>query len=191
MVQINVRQIWLAFLLPKNSIDDVYHFSLVLLGMILIFVIIVLGDLYLVFPVNCNLYSGLALDPVARMAAHWHIPVISSGGPHVQFQNKEIFTTLTRLSFSLNNLGTFIRKLFQLFEWKHVSMIVQDKSSSPLIPLVKETVVDSFENTEQLLDHVSVELHEISRRLQKVNLRSLLMDCAKESRGMNNNNDNG
>ncbi|KAJ6216007.1 hypothetical protein RDWZM_010507 [Blomia tropicalis] len=125
---------------------------------------------------------GLALDPVARMAAHWHIPVISSGGPHVQFQNKEIFTTLTRLSFSLNNLGTFIRKLFQLFEWKHVSMIVQDKSSSPLIPLVKETVVDSFENTEQLLDHVSVELHEISRRLQKVNLRSLLMDCAKESR---------
>ena len=122
---------------------------------------------------------GLALDPVARMAAQWKIPVISSGGPHVQFQNKKIFSTLTRLSFSLQNLGSFVREIFRVFNWTHVSLIVQEKPSTPIIPLVKETIKDAFENNET---DVLVETHEISRSLAKTNLKNLLMECAKEAR---------
>lgn len=39
---------------------------------------------------------GLALDPVARMASHWNIPVFTSGGLQAAFSNKDTFSTLTR-----------------------------------------------------------------------------------------------
>ncbi|KAH7645122.1 guanylate cyclase c-like protein 2 [Dermatophagoides farinae] len=121
---------------------------------------------------------GLALDPVARMASHWRIPVISSGGPQSQFSNKEIFSTLTRLSFSLTNLGSFVIQIFQQFHWKHMAIILQDKTSSSLIPLIKEAIIDMFDTKTD----IEVESHEISRSLAKTNLKNLLIDCAKESR---------
>lgn len=113
------------------------------------------------------------------MAAYWAIPVISSGGPHVQFSNKEIFSTLTRLSFSLTNLGSFVKQIFHVFNWTHMSIIVQEKPSSPLIPLIKETIVDAFDSTET---EVVLEMHEISRLLAKTNLKNLLIECGKEAR---------
>lgn len=115
---------------------------------------------------------------MARMAAHWKIPVISSGGPHVQFSNKEIFSTLTRLSFSLVNLGSFVRQIFDHFKWKHVAIIVQEKPSSPLIPLIKETIIDMFDSNTDII----LESHELSKSLAKTNLKNLLIECAKESR---------
>lgn len=130
-------------------------------------------------PFSGPFLSGLALDPVARMASHWKIPVISSGGPHVQFSNKEIFSTLTRLSFSLTNLGSFVKQIFQTFNWTHISIIMQEKPSSPILPLIKETIVDTFDTqTETVL-----EMHEISRSLAKINFKNLLVECAKEARG--------
>lgn len=113
------------------------------------------------------------------MASHWRIPVISSGGPHVQFSNKEIFSTLTRLSFSLTNLGSFVTQIFEKFQWKHMAIIVQDKISSPLIPLIKEAIIDMFDSKTD----IEIETHDISRSLAKTNLKNLLIDCAKESRG--------
>nr|XP_027206248.1 atrial natriuretic peptide receptor 1-like [Dermatophagoides pteronyssinus] len=112
------------------------------------------------------------------MASHWRIPVISSGGPHVQFSNKEIFSTLTRLSFSLTNLGSFVTQIFEKFQWKHMAIIVQDKISSPLIPLIKEAIIDMFDSKTD----IEIETHDISRSLAKTNLKNLLIDCAKESR---------
>lgn len=44
-----------------------------------------------------------ALDYVARMAAYWNVPVITAGGIGVEFANKKLYSTLTRLSFSLGN----------------------------------------------------------------------------------------
>lgn len=97
----------------------------------------------------------------------------------MQFSDKRIFSTLTRLSFSLTNLGSFVRSIFYLFKWRHVSIIVHEKPSSPLIPLVKETIVDAFDREPEIM----MELHEISRSLVKTNIRNLLIDCAKEARG--------
>lgn len=47
---------------------------------------------------------SLALDTVARMASYWNIPVFTGGGISDSFANKGIFSSLTRLSFSLSKL---------------------------------------------------------------------------------------
>lgn len=43
----------------------------------------------------------IALDPVARMASYWNVPVFTAGGIGAEFSNKRTFTTLSRVSFSL------------------------------------------------------------------------------------------
>ena len=44
-----------------------------------------------------------ALDYVARMASYWNVPIFTAGGIGVEFANKKLYSTLTRLSFSLGN----------------------------------------------------------------------------------------
>lgn len=44
---------------------------------------------------------SLALDAVGRMASYWNVPIFTAGGIGVEFSNKALFSTLTRLSFSL------------------------------------------------------------------------------------------
>lgn len=50
---------------------------------------------------------GAALNSVGRMASHWDVPVFTAGGIEDHFSNKNIFRSLTRLSFSLGNFETF------------------------------------------------------------------------------------
>lgn len=55
-----------------------------------------------------NVFIGpictIALDPVARMASYWNVPVFTAGGISVEFSNKRTFNTLTRMSFSLGKI---------------------------------------------------------------------------------------
>ena len=44
-----------------------------------------------------------ALDYVARLASYWNVPIFTAGGIGVEFSNKQLYSTLTRLSFSLGN----------------------------------------------------------------------------------------
>lgn len=44
---------------------------------------------------------SVALDTVARMASYWNIPIFTAGGIGAEFSNKHLYSTLTRLSFSL------------------------------------------------------------------------------------------
>ena len=44
---------------------------------------------------------SLALDSVGRMASYWNVPVFTAGGVGYEFSRKNIYTTLTRLAFSL------------------------------------------------------------------------------------------
>ncbi len=46
-----------------------------------------------------------ALDPVARLAAHWGVPVITAGGIGIEFANKNVFRSLTRIAFSLGEFN--------------------------------------------------------------------------------------
>jgi len=44
---------------------------------------------------------SFALDPVARMASYWNVPVFTGGGIGFEFSRKNIYTSLTRMAFSL------------------------------------------------------------------------------------------
>jgi atrial natriuretic peptide receptor A len=44
---------------------------------------------------------SVALDTVARMASSWNIPIFTAGGIGAEFSNKALYSSLTRLSFSL------------------------------------------------------------------------------------------
>lgn len=44
---------------------------------------------------------GVALDACARMASYWNVPIMTAGGVGHEFSRKNIYTTLTRLAFSL------------------------------------------------------------------------------------------
>ena len=44
---------------------------------------------------------SLALDPVARMASYWNVPIFTAGGIGIEFSRKNIYTSLTRMTFSL------------------------------------------------------------------------------------------
>lgn len=49
-----------------------------------------------------------ALDSVSRMASYWGIPIYTAGGVDTLFSRKNIFSTLTRLSFSLDQVCRFM-----------------------------------------------------------------------------------
>ncbi|GAB6027920.1 hypothetical protein CHUAL_002135 [Chamberlinius hualienensis] len=51
-----------------------------------------------------------ALDPVGRMAATWNLPVYTTGGIGITFNNKEDFPTLTRMASNLES-------------WHHIVLI--------------------------------------------------------------------
>jgi DNA-binding TFAR19-related protein (PDSD5 family) len=57
-------------------------------------------------------------------------------------------------------------------------MIVHETSSSPLIPLIRQSIVDALE---PILD-IAIDVHEISRSLAKANLKNILEECSKEAR---------
>lgn len=44
---------------------------------------------------------SVALDSVGRMASYWNLPVFTAGGISAEFANKQLYSSLTRLSFSL------------------------------------------------------------------------------------------
>ncbi|KAI1286498.1 Atrial natriuretic peptide receptor 1 [Halotydeus destructor] len=119
---------------------------------------------------------GLALDPVARMAAHWNIPVFTSGGFQNEFSRKDTFRTLTRLSTSLEKMGTFLRKVLDHFNWTHVAILVHE--TSEMLTLIHGALQDALDQA----DTISYESIEIKRSLAKVNLTRILLDAAKEFR---------
>jgi len=47
---------------------------------------------------------SLALDPVARMASYWNVPIFTGGGIGVEFSRKNVYSSLTRMAFSLGML---------------------------------------------------------------------------------------
>ncbi|OTF73711.1 hypothetical protein BLA29_006236, partial [Euroglyphus maynei] len=89
---------------------------------------------------------SLALDPVSRMASYWNVPVFTSGGISYQFSNKKIFTTLTRISFSLDRVSHFFLKIFQTYGWQHIALIVDE--TDPANKLIKNSMQSMFKEAE-------------------------------------------
>ena len=48
---------------------------------------------------------SMALDPVARMASYWNVPIFTAGGIGIEFSRKYTYGSLTRMAFSLGMLS--------------------------------------------------------------------------------------
>lgn len=67
-----------------------------------------------------------ALDQVARLGSFWNVPVLTAGGIDEAFSNKRIFTTLTRLAFSLDRVSDFLLSILDEFGWSHFALFVDE-----------------------------------------------------------------
>ena len=119
---------------------------------------------------------GQALGPVARMAAHWNIPVFTSGGLQSEFSQKSTFRTLTRLSLNLDKMGVFLLKLLRYFDWKHVTVIVHE--ASEILSLIYRALTGAL----GLSEEITYEVVEMRRSLSKVNISRILVEASKEAR---------
>lgn len=64
------------------------------------------------------------VDLIARMAAYWRTPIYSVTSIDASFSRKDIYSTLTRLSPSVDHLSIFILKVMERFKWRHLAIIV-------------------------------------------------------------------
>lgn len=64
------------------------------------------------------------VDIVARMAAYWRTPIYTVTSINANFGRKDVFSTLTRLSPSIEHLNMFLVRLMKHFKWKHLAILV-------------------------------------------------------------------
>jgi hypothetical protein len=60
---------------------------------------------------------------MGRMAAAWNLPMFALGATYRTLNNKEIYNTLTRLSYSHANLAHFYINVLLHFRWSHVTVM--------------------------------------------------------------------
>jgi len=66
------------------------------------------------------------IDTVARMAAYWQVPLFSTTSIGGQFARKDIYTTLTRLSPSVDHLSMFFVRLLEEFKWHRLAVLLDE-----------------------------------------------------------------
>ncbi|XP_064163872.1 atrial natriuretic peptide receptor 3-like [Anguilla rostrata] len=67
-----------------------------------------------------------AAAPVARMASHWNIPVISAGALASGFSYKKEYSHLTRVAPSYLKMAETFSAMFHRFNWKNAFLIYED-----------------------------------------------------------------
>ena len=102
-----------------------------------------------------------ALDQVARMSGYWNIPVFTAGGMSIDFANKDVYPTLTRLSFSLDRVAHFVIQILREHDWHHVAALVYE--ADPLMHLSLKSLKAVIER-EKLVDDYFFELSEFMIR---------------------------
>ncbi|KAL3253720.1 hypothetical protein MRX96_054499 [Rhipicephalus microplus] len=76
-----------------------------------------------------------ALDHVGRMAAFWNVAAYTAGGLDDAFTRKNIYSTLTRLSFSLDRIGSFLVAVLREFDWHHIAFFVDESSLQEVLTM--------------------------------------------------------
>ena len=64
------------------------------------------------------------VDLIARMAAYWRMPIYTQTSISDRFAQKDIYSTLTRLSLSIDHLTMFLVRLLERFRWRHLAVVV-------------------------------------------------------------------
>lgn len=118
------------------------------------------------------------------MAAYWRVPVFTAGGIGVEFNDKNIYSTLTRLAFSLDRISHFFIQIFRENDWHHVSMIVDETDFA--MTLVRRSLEFMFKVEREQKDYdIKFDIQTFQRKLgnNTVDLRHYLRESAKKARG--------
>jgi atrial natriuretic peptide receptor A len=72
---------------------------------------------------------SFALDPVARMASFWNVPILTGGGIGVEFSRKNYYTSLTTMVFSLGMSRMYLSLHFKaIFDAFILRIVLKVKS---------------------------------------------------------------
>ncbi|KAK8784454.1 hypothetical protein V5799_009181 [Amblyomma americanum] len=69
------------------------------------------------------------------MAAFWNVAAYTAGGLDDSFTRKGIYSTLTRLSFSLDRIGAFVITILREFDWHRIAIFVDENSLQDVLTL--------------------------------------------------------
>ncbi|XP_077866180.1 atrial natriuretic peptide receptor 3-like, partial [Saccoglossus kowalevskii] len=84
-----------------------------------------------------DVFLGPACDyaavAVARIAAHWEIPFLTTGAKAKEFAKKDMadYLTLTRAHGPFLKMAEFMMEILRTFEWNTTAIIHSDKDVSP------------------------------------------------------------
>lgn len=124
------------------------------------------------------------------MASYWNIPVLTAGGFGSKFANKSIYSTLTRLIFSLDKMSQFIIAILKHFEWQNIALIVNvnnklnvDVAASIDSEFTKHNLNSHFMN--RSYEIIWNEFHFDGDKNDTENFKRMLLSASKRSRGKN------
>lgn len=87
------------------------------------------------------------VDLIARMASYWRTPMYSVTSIGAAFARKDIYTTLTRLSPSINHLNMFLLKTLEKFKWYHLAIIIDT------MQVENRLILENFERISNKMKH--------------------------------------
>ncbi|XP_054159951.1 atrial natriuretic peptide receptor 3-like [Oppia nitens] len=123
---------------------------------------------------------SMALDPVARMASYWNIPIYTAGGIGIEFSRKNTYTSLTRMAFSLDRVSHFLVKIIREYDWHHVSLIVDETEMTNT--LIKASLQSVFKEIE-FGHEINLDIQTFTRRDNTtVNYNKMLKQSARAAR---------
>ncbi|KAK3094915.1 hypothetical protein FSP39_007846 [Pinctada imbricata] len=77
-----------------------------------------------------DVYFGPCCDfpvaPIARFSSHWNIPVLSAGAAVRAFENKTMYSLLTRIQGSYSKNAEFVFEITRTFNWSIVGLLYHD-----------------------------------------------------------------
>lgn len=117
------------------------------------------------------------------MASHWNLPILTAGGIEDIFSNKKIFTSLTRLSFSLDGISRFVITILKNSDWHHVSVIVDE--SEQLMMLFKNAFQNMIKANSRT-DNYQIKAEFIlfnSKNNKRAEIENALRQASKYARG--------
>lgn len=122
-----------------------------------------------------------AIRQVSRMAAVWSTPVLTPAGFSADLDNKRVYKTLIRVSFSVQGIVDFLIKIFKSFKWRNINLIVDE--SHPNSVILRSSIVKHFKRYSP--DYLDTSLGADSEHQQSTNNSTKSNDHFVDSDGTN------
>ena len=71
----------------------------------------------------CISACSVATEFIGRLAAEWNHPMFPTSGSYPVLDNKDVFKTLTRLSYNSKGLSQFLVQFISLFNWTDITIM--------------------------------------------------------------------